>query len=142
MDYDHLMQSQARAPDISGERCVIGWPSYDSCLRVEGTEVDLGGWGGRIEKGHRWHDYIADIAAPFRPYFEALRRDIVARKIRRSGWWHQSDPEGVPVLDDGCVVCLSQRAWGDLIAAIWATAEDRDYWYMDFYADDGGPPPD
>jgi hypothetical protein len=139
MDYDELVQTQSGSPDAGGPR-VIGWARYDSCIHVEGSATDLGGWGGWIEKGHRWHDYLANLDDRKKPYFEALRRDIVARKIRESGLWHQCESEGVPVFDDGSVVCFSQRAWGDLMAAIWSTEENCDYQYLDFYMDGFVPP--
>ena len=130
----------ASAPSDSDSPRVIGWVSYDSCLRVEFSELSLGGWGGWMEKGQRWSDYVADLNARWRPHFEALRADILARHIRRGGDWHQSDPEGVPVFDDGCIVPLSFRAWSDLMAAIWATEEGRNYGYMDFYMESLIPP--
>jgi hypothetical protein len=135
MNYDSLMEAHRGATGDGDSPRVIGWVRYDSCAGVEFSELDLGGWGGGIRKGHRWADYIADLDERRQPYFEALRADILARHIRRGGDWHQNDPGGVPVFDDGCIVALTYRAWGDLMAALWATQDGCDYEYMDFYMD-------
>ncbi len=39
------------------------------------------------------------------------------------------------MFNDGTAGMFSFRAWGDLMAAIWAEHENRDYGYMDFYMD-------
>ena len=39
----------------------------------------------------------------------------------------------MPLFSDGKVATFSFRGWGDLMAAIWSEAEDKDYGYMDFY---------
>jgi hypothetical protein len=49
-----------------------------------------------------------------------------------TGQEHQYN-SGVPVFSDGKVATYTYRGWGDLMAAIWATEEDKDYHYMDFY---------
>lgn len=132
MDYAVLMAARAGLPQAD-RYAVIGWVSYGS---VELLDLpDLGGWGGWIEHGQRWADYIDDIEAAKTPYFEALRQAILARGLRRGGDWHQSSAAGVPVFDDGSVATFTYRAWGDLLAAIWADADSRDYSYVDFYMD-------
>lgn len=117
----------------SSERHVVRWVSYDQA-DFSGA-LNIGGWGGDIEKGMRWADFLADVDAPCIVYFEALRRAIVARGLRRGGDWHQHGPHGAPVFDDGAVATFSMRGWGDLLAAIWSTEQGRDYKYMDFYMD-------
>jgi hypothetical protein len=51
----------------------------------------------------------------------------------------------VPVFDDGAIATFSFRAWGDLMAAIWADTDGRRHGYMDYYMDccleDAGIPP-
>lgn len=132
MDYAVLMATRAGPPQAD-RHAVIGWVSYGS---IELLDLpDLGGWGGWIERGQRWADYIDDIEAAKTPYFEALRQDILARGLRRGGDWHQNSAAGVPVFDDGSVATFTYRAWGDLLAAIWADADCRDYSYVDFYMD-------
>ena len=135
MDYDALMASwrSAEATTKPSTRRVIGWVSTHS---IEGRDLpDVGGWGGDIEKGDRWKDYIALVAADFVAYHEGLRREILARSLRRGGDWHQYSLAGVPVFNDGAIGTFSFRAWGDLMAAIWADVDGRDYSYMDFYMD-------
>lgn len=130
MDYATLMATRAGLPRAE-QRAVIGWVTYAS---VEVLDlVDLGGWGGWIERGQRWADYIDDIDAVKTPYFEALRQAVLARGLRRGGDWHQGSGDGVPVFDDGAVATFTFRAWGDLMAAIWAEHDGRDYSYIDFY---------
>ena len=132
MDYAVLMATRAGLPQAD-RHAVIGWVSHGS---VELLDLpDLGGWGGWIEHGQRWADYIDDIEAAKTPYFEALRQAILARGLRRGGDWHQNSAGGVPVFDDGSVATFTYRAWGDLLAAVWADADGRDYSYVDFYMD-------
>lgn len=116
---------------------VIGWVSYGEASS-QATER-IGGWGGVIAPGDRWRDYVAMCGDEPAPYYEALRREVLRRRLRRGGDWHQNAPDGAPVFADGTVGLFSFRAWGDLMAAIWADADDRDYGYMDFYMDCGVP---
>ena len=136
MDYDELIKSwgaNTAAPPAPGARQVIGSVSTAS---VEPRDlVDVGGWGGDIQIGDRWKDYISDVDERYLAHHEALRRAIIARGLRRGGDWHQSSPDGVPVFDDGAIGTFSFRAWGDLLAAVWADVDRRDYSYMDFYMD-------
>jgi hypothetical protein len=118
---------------FSCTRRVIAWVSTHEAER-RGTQ-DIGGWGGFISKGDRWKDYIEDMKPEFLEHHAALRRAILERGLRRGGEWHQNAPDGVPVFDDGAVATFSFRAWGDLLAAVWAEHDGRDYWYMDFYMD-------
>lgn len=55
--------------------------------------------------------------------------------LRRGGDWHQYGEDGVPVFDDGTIATFSFRAWGDLMAAIWAEADGRRHGYKDHYLD-------
>lgn len=110
---------------------VVKWITY---AEAEGTlEHVLGGWGGRIEAGARWKDYVADFKDEARPLLEELRRSIIANKIRCTGYEAQNGYAAVPVWSNGTVDLYSFRAWGDLMAAVWSTEEDKDYGYMDFY---------
>jgi len=119
--------------DHSEKRHVVEWTSTDA-VEKRGLK-DIGGWGGVIEKGHRWANFISAIDPAVVAHFEALREAILARGLRRGGDWHQNAADGVPVFDDGCTATFSFRAWGDLMAAIWAGEDGRDYEYMDFYMD-------
>lgn len=75
--------------------------------------IILGGW---FEHGHRWKDYINRFENKTKPYLEAIRREVIG---------------------GGCVEFAKEeftdRAWADLMAAIWAEEEDRDYGYVDFW---------
>ncbi len=112
---------------------VVGWVHYDS-VPSEGLNC-IGGWGGCIEQGDRWKDYLETWDEDDVPFVESLRNEILRLKLKQGGDWHQNDAEGVPVFNDGSAGMFSFRAWGDLMAAIWAEHEDRDYSYMDFYMD-------
>lgn len=117
--------------DAPSLRQVVRWIAYD---RVGGA-TDIGDWGGSIEKGMRWADFLADVDPAHMDHYEALRRAVVMRGLRRGGDWHQNAADGVPMFDDGAVATFSMRGWGDLLAAIWSTEDGRDYGYMDFYLD-------
>lgn len=103
-------------------------------LEAEGRGT-IGGLGGFFEDGMRWKDYVEMFYPKGKEYADALRRYIVKNNIKRGGDWHQSEAEGAPLFTDGNVACFSFRAWGDILAAIWATEENRDYSYMSFYMD-------
>jgi hypothetical protein len=108
-------------------------------------DPDMGGWGGWFEKGNDWSDYIASVKENAVPYYDALREAVMTSGLRRGGDWHQSRQCGVPVFDDGAIATFSFRAWGDLMAAIWADTDGRRHGYMDYYMDccleDAGIPP-
>jgi hypothetical protein len=118
---------------------VVDWICDDDAGQ---REVALGGWGGwfgykengetRENAHHRWKDYIEDLRPECIPYAEALRDECVKHNIRITGLQHQNDSNGVPVFSDGKIGSFSLRAWGDVMAAIWSEAEDKDYNYMDF----------
>jgi hypothetical protein len=67
------------------------------------------------------------------PLLEELRRSIIANNIRCTGEQHQNGAVAVPLWSNGKVDTYSFRAWGDLMAAVWSTEENKDYGYMDFY---------
>jgi hypothetical protein len=140
MDYFELLarhrlsSGQATATgETQDQRRVIGWVAYESVS--EKGLPQIGGWGGFIACGHRWKDFIDGHDGRCAAYYEALRQELVAIKLKRGGDWHQNSDRGVPVFDDGTVALLTFRAWGDLLAAAWAEHEDKDYSYMDFYMD-------
>lgn len=109
---------------------VKSWISYDEADR---SQLSVGGMGGFFQKGMRWKDYLQEFGTSLHPYMEAIRSDVIKKKIRFTGAGHQDDSQGVPQFEDDTVGMFSHRAWGDLMAAIWSTEEDKDYWYMDFY---------
>lgn len=106
---------------------VKDWISYDD---AEGKDITIGGLGGFFQDGMRWKDYVYDESEP---HLQALRRAILKNNIKITGEKHQEDDNGVPLFEDGKVGLYTYRAWGDLMAAIWSEAEDKDYCYMDFY---------
>lgn len=108
----------------------ITWIPYAAAESMPHIISTSGGW---FDNGHRWADYIETWSNPATPYLEALRADIIAKGIRYTGEQHQYTDDGVPLFDDGHVATFSYRGWGDLMAAIWSTEEDKDYSYMDFY---------
>ena len=63
---------------------------------------------------------------------EALKEEIIRLGLRKTGWGHQMDKDGVPVFEDGKVIMHSMRSWGGLMAEIWSE-EGNEYTYMDFY---------
>lgn len=100
----------------------------------EKEENGLGGMGGWFSDGHRWEDYIDGYNDEGKQLLEELRRAIIKNGIRCTGDQHQhSGYRSVPLWSDGKVDTYSYRAWGDLMAAIWSTEDDKDYSYMDFY---------
>jgi hypothetical protein len=109
---------------------IIKWISSDDSEKLEQS---FGGLGGFFQNGMRWKDYIAVVNEDKLHYAEALREEIIRLKIKESGPWHQNDSNGTPVFEDNTYASFSFRAWGDLLAAIWSSEENKDYCYMDFY---------
>lgn len=89
--------------------------------------------GGVVKKGDRWLQYIDSIDEWQRPYVEALREEIVRKRIKWTGKEMQEQSRGVPVFNNGKFGLFTCRAWGDLMAATWAESENIDYTYLDFY---------
>lgn len=105
------------------------WIAWDSALE----NADIGMMGGYVKKGMRWPDYERLLQREHKRYFEALRKEIIKKEIKITGDQHQRLPDGAPLFNDGTVGRFSYRAWGDLMAAIWSTEENKDYEFMDFY---------
>lgn len=116
---------------------VIKWISYENAMKLIDLDVlkdnKIGGLGGWFQNGNRWKDYKNVFKKEAHPYQEALRREIIEKNIRYCGNDHEELHDGVPVFSDFTVATYSYRGWGDLMAAIWATQENKDYSYIDFY---------
>ena len=121
---------------------VVKWISDKEASAKEQAVGGFGGWFGYEENSksekllkahHRWKDYIEIWTPEAQPYLEAIRASVMAKRLRLTGEQHQNDEEGVPLFSDGKVAAFSFRGWGDLMAAIWSEAENKDYGYMDFY---------
>lgn len=106
------------------------WIAYEE---ADGMPESVGGLGGCVQFGMRWGDVFTSGDS----HLNALRAEIIRLNLRQGGDWHQEDPHGVPVFSDGTVAKFSYRAWGDLLAVTWASHEDVDYRYMDFYMGEG-----
>lgn len=111
---------------------VARWTSWGQAQR-DGLQMSIGGMGGNMDGFGSWAEYVDGCDERTRPYAEALRAEIVARGIRWGGDWHQEYDDGCPVFSDGTCGQFSYRAWGDLLAAVWAEVDGRRYMYMDFY---------
>lgn len=114
----------------------VTWGTWPEDTELDSDDI-LSWMGGNPEtlEGKRveWDEYLDSFVSTIHPHLEALRADIIANHIRGDGTWHQEDPEGTPMFSDGKIMALSFRAWGDLMAAIWTTEDDKHYSYMDFY---------
>lgn len=112
---------------------VITFITYNEAALYK--ESNLGGLGGFFKDGMRWPDYLAIFKPKYHPQLENLRAAIIERNLRITGDIHQHDSDipSCPVFSDGTVATYSYRAWGDLMAAIWSTHDNKDYSYMDFY---------
>lgn len=109
---------------------VAKWIPYKES---ENYTESVGGLGGFFKNGMRWKDFIESFTNETKPYFEAIRTDVIEKGLRLNGDQHQYSDSGVPLFEDNTVGKFSYRAWGDLMAAIWSEQEDKDYSYMDFY---------
>ena len=97
-------------------------------------EIGIGGMGGFFEAGMRWEDYIKVFIPDVHDTLNQLRSAIIENNIRCTGDQHQySNYESVPLFPNGKVATYSYRAWGDLMAAVWSSEENKDYSYMSFY---------
>lgn len=109
---------------------VIKWINYSESHEYKESCGGLGGW---FDDGHRWEDFIDDWIEEVKPYLEAIRKSAIENDLKLTGQQHQHGHKGVPLFEDNTVGSFSYRAWGDLMAAIWSTEENKDYSYMDFY---------
>lgn len=110
---------------------IVEWIDYEE---AEGKEENgLGGCGGFFKKGMRWKDYSKGFTIRGKIKLRILRKEIIKKELKYTGRIHQEGCEAVPLWSNGKVDTYSYRAWGDLMAAIWSTEENRDYSYMDFY---------
>lgn len=125
MTTDHINKA---FDDAMAPVTIVDWISYED---AEGKEESCGGMGGSVAFGDRWDDVFTNA----NKHLNALRAEILRLGLRNGGFWHQE--EGVPVFSDGTVGTFSMRAWGDVLAATWATHEDVDYSYCDFAWTDG-----
>ncbi|MBQ2937608.1 MAG: hypothetical protein IJE05_01810 [Clostridia bacterium] len=132
-----IVQVSKKEENLQNGIRVIKWISYDKASELIEIGVlydnNIGGLGGWFKEEQRWKDYKMAFKEAAHPYIEALREDIVLNNIRHCGNDHQELENGVPVFSDFSVSMYSYRAWGDLMAAIWSTQENKDYSYMDFY---------
>lgn len=125
---------------MSTDTLTVAWTAWPDDVDDDAQLFWMGG-DPRTLDGQRveWDEYRAAFVESVHPYLDAVRASIIEKEIRGDGSWHQEDPEGTPVFSDGKVLGLSMRAWGDLMAAIWTTEDDKQYSYMDFYCCGAGP---
>ena len=109
---------------------VVEWISDND---TADRDCSIGGLGGWFSEGNRWEDYYDGMSDKLKPYALAIRESGIERGIRYTGHDHQNAEDGVPLFEDGTVGVFSFRAWGDFMAAIWSTEDNKDYSYMDFY---------
>jgi len=104
-----------------------------SLKQAEEYKESVGWVGGWFSNGHRWKDYIEDYKEPISLYLEAIRQSVLENCLRLTGEQHQYSINGIPLFEDDTVGIFTFRAWGDLMAAIWSEAENKNYSYIDFY---------
>jgi len=91
--------------------------------------------------GEGWDKYITRFDEAPRTHLEVLRAAIVAGKLRHTGEEYRESPKLAPIFSDGTTILFTERAWGDLMAAIWNTEEKVDkYAFEDFAWKEDGPP--
>lgn len=116
---------------------VVAWIGFDEADTKESAVGGLGGWFGFAPTGDfkkepmRWEHYLGNCPEEDVPYVEAIRQEVLEKRLKIAGDQHQSS--WIPLFEDGKVGIFSFRGWGDLMAAIWSEEENKDYNYMDFY---------
>lgn len=85
--------------------------------------------GMKFKYGQRWGNYLKLWMLNHRPKVELLRQYILDNKIHIL---NKEFKETNPLFDDDFVLMFSFAGWGDLLAATWAEAENRDYNYTLF----------
>ena len=110
---------------------IVDWLTFEESEGYEESIGGLGGWFNWNTTGHRWKDYLEHIPKELIPYAEAIRERVLENNLHFGGNVHQQT--NVPLFDNNTVGSFSYRAWGDIMAAIWSEAENKDYSYMDFY---------
>jgi hypothetical protein len=79
-----------------------------------------------------WSDYIHAYPEQDRPYIEALRQVILARRFRASKYWMDRGERWVPRFADGTVLSFTSDGWSELQAAIWSEEEGVQYSFYDW----------
>ena len=106
---------------------IVAWKSYEDA--TENDPPNVGDLGGYVD-GTGWDTYIDEWHEDIRPYYEAIRAEVLRIRIWKDGHWHQE--EGCPVFEDGTVAAMSMRAWGDMMASIYNERFGTKFWYGDF----------
>lgn len=112
---------------------VARWAGWQETSKLPRSIDESGGW---FDLGNRWQDYYKRVFDSNNEHIQALRKSVLDKQIRRSGEWHERSSEGTPIFSDGTTADFTWRAWGDFMAAVWSTADNKDYHYMDFYCGD------
>jgi hypothetical protein len=111
---------------------IVKWVTLQEARNLE--ENRLGGLGGFFQKGMRWEDYKKEYIEEVHYMLEILRESITKNEIKWTGEDMQDNGyETYPLWSNGKTDSYSWRAWGDLMAAVWSSEENKDYSYMDFY---------
>lgn len=120
---------------MKGESKIVKWITESDAAGKEDNNLGgLGGWFGCDKKGQRWPDYVNAYKEEVHQMLEELRKGIIENNVRWTGQEKQdNDYNTVPLWDDGSVTFYSWRGWGDLMAAVWSTQDNKDYSYLDFY---------
>jgi hypothetical protein len=111
---------------------VVRWVSFSKLGQFDPAPIEgVGGWfNARKNKLHTFGYYLEAHPEESRPYILALREEASRFNLRTFvafGVHRQM----CPVFSDGTAVSLSQRAWGDFVAALW-TSQDKPLAYTDF----------
>jgi hypothetical protein len=111
---------------------VVDWISDAESADHEIAFGGMGGWFG-FDQANTWQDYLDSWKPEVHPYIEAVRDSVIESGRWITGQQHQDDDDGTPLFEDGKVVALSFRAWGDLMAAIATYNDGKPHNYMEFY---------
>lgn len=119
---DKLSKMQEKITFINREEAK-NKPENNLCL--------LGGW---FTDGMRWEDYLSRCDPSVHHRLESLRQAIIEHDIRCTGAQHTDEGDGcIPLYEDGTITIYSWRGWGDLMAAVWSSHDNKDYHYMEFF---------
>jgi hypothetical protein len=119
---DLISKGQARRPASI-------WYDSDVPTVFDGTGV------------HSWNDYLMAQPEQDRPYIEALRAVIVARRYKASYGWMDHGACWVPLFEDATILDYGSGGWSGLQAAIWSEEEGVQYSYRDWDFGMGGEAP-
>lgn len=91
--------------------------------------------GGYFQHEMSLNDYWKELKDSVTPYLHYIVFDIVKNNIRttmRESFDFDHTQHNYDFAADGVTICFTDRAYADLLAAVWSEIDEQCYSYLDF----------